>query len=499
MPCRDIVSPTRTLAALAAVTLVTITSGCAPESTLGEQPRSAQAPLVVPGAVIEEGSFVPFTNADCLTLIDHAGTCYGNNPSATYYKYVFPSAPPHPFGPFQLTKDEAVALVLDKSPPPIRYYSFRSYLWQDPATSTVPIAPLGTSLNHTMIAAESGGTGFDEPLVVITAANRTAAERTAEAIVTQLGVDPRWIHVDAIADDDALNLGHDPLQNPQFFMAFRAADAAHAPLEAWRHAVDTGVISARVYRFHFTAGLLADPFPNLPAPRNTCLDEHAPPLGGGSSPEDELDALRASVHAQQINAGATFVGAERFEMTSPSFYQGFECTGLGAAIPSCNGMSPDAVYSTPAKHPLLDDHYWLVVGLNHRNLTGPACASPLYGYNSLAISNGRYDVGIDSLMDDELVGSAFVNAPLAVPPARQDKLYVYRIDRACPAGAGACFDIDSRRPDTCFEPPSAAALDTICPNETVWLMERIYLANDGGHGPDATKIAPPWLLRYKKP
>ncbi len=136
-------------------------------------------------------------------------TYYGNNPSTPYGWWRVPHLDGEAIEPdeargidqFRLRPDEAVVFI-GRTPPPCRYFSYRSYLYRRqyaPDRSRDLLGELGEPLNLTRIAPDEPGDGapFDTQIAVITTASSWLDERLRSILVAQ-GFPPHRIYTDAI-------------------------------------------------------------------------------------------------------------------------------------------------------------------------------------------------------------------------------------------------------------------------------------------------------------
>ena len=345
-------------------------------------------------------------------------TCWKRTESVDYGVYYFPLAAdeqPHPSSlleadgkslAWRLDPREAVVLITD-TPPPAKYFSFRSYVHDRQGTHgrATAFASLGDTLNLLLLGTE-GGEAFDDATVVLTTADAQTAEDVTDLLVGA-GFSQRSINVDVLPGD-LVNLGLND-EADTIRMNFRVA-AILDEAERAAYLANPGATLLRVTPARTDAPILY-PHPEYRQPGNGGSEDNLLPA---------LDALRAAI----LDAHADLSYVE---------------SGINILEPDPNvdcwpGCNRDATYSNTNHFNLFgDDDFLLIYGVNHE-ATGMATYA-----NAVIFGTANDDSGgaVDSRM---MPGSA--RAYLPDHPA--DLLYAWRVARNC-AGQTYCTEV----PYTC--------------------------------------------------
>lgn len=123
---------------------------------------------------VDVGSWVYFDTVTCFERSDYS--CYGANPASPYGSPYFGEFGSNPnLATLQLNSDEAVVVIL-RTPPEMRYYSFVQYLYKRPDSTTEIFGSLSRALNHRQLGTSGSRTPglspFDSYAAVVWAADR---------------------------------------------------------------------------------------------------------------------------------------------------------------------------------------------------------------------------------------------------------------------------------------------------------------------------------------
>jgi hypothetical protein len=410
--------------ALLALALACTDGGPAPPlPTLPTEAPSEIEALEAAGFAVGEGAFLFSDMSGCC---DPDAQCWGNNPSTPYGTPAVPvpdGQPPVPdvagsWGPvpdglartFQLRPDEAV-VTLGTMPPDARYFSFRSYLGDRPATDNSIIGSLGASLNHLVMASERGGeAAWGQPVAILTTLDE-AVDREVRAALVEAGWDPRHIHADRITGEvvaPGLAAGSDT-----FFAVVRAG-------------VFDDVEAGRAY--------LAEP--PLRVLRVTPRAEQPwsepwawPELPARGSGEVEDPAL-AEALGQLVDA-VLAAHPEREALAVEAIPYWLETLACVAEERNCTGDIRDRYSAITPGFELGNDEAVIAVGVNHER-TGKA------SYSSASIQTIEAQRGIESFESPWMPGSArawLPDHPLA------DDLYAWVVARDCGGWPAPCAEV----------------------------------------------------------
>jgi hypothetical protein len=376
---------------------------------------------------------------DCETLPD----CYGNNPTSPY---LFFSLPPHPDDPdslppstsgplpkvpegmlpsYRLEANEALVLF-GELPPKAKYFGLTPYLFERyvGGEATPIFASLSDTLNHTNIQGADGEVFGERIAVVVSsdAATQAAAHAAlieggfAEEAINDLVFPPELLQLGLAADDDVLMLlGRVAL--------FEDPTAGQAYLDE---------VPIEVFRLTPTSSGDA-----LPTPERT-------PRGDGQNEDDLAPALSALEDAIETSLDADGANYESVQIASPAavvlaidpercLEMNTEC--LGDNGDALYAAGPLAVFQGSGDLTLAPDESFYLYGVNH-------VASGKAEYSSAAVYAQAQRVGVASLNDAEMVGSAAAYLP-DHPDA--DKLFVVEVRRDC-GDRTSCLEIDTAFP-----------------------------------------------------
>ncbi|NCG22155.1 MAG: hypothetical protein GWP91_24325 [Rhodobacterales bacterium] len=346
-------------------------------------------------------------------------TCWKRTESVDYGVYYFPLAEaelPHPTSlleadgkglAWRLDPNEAVVLIV-RTPPRAKYFSFRSYVHDRQGASgrATAFASLGDTLNLLLLGTE-GGEAFEDTTVVITTADRQTAQDVTELLVNA-GFTQQSINIDVLPGD-LVNLGLND-EADTIRMNFRVA-AILDEAERAAYLASPGATLLRVSPNRFDAPI-PYPHPDYRQPGNGGSEDYLLPA---------LDALRSAI--LEAHADLTYLES-----------------GINIQEPDPNvdcwpGCNRDATYSNTNQFNLFgDDDFLLVYGVNHE-ATGMATYA-----NAVIFGAANDDSGgaVDSQM---MPGSARFYLP-DHPDA--DLLYAWRFARNC-IGQTYCTEV----PYTC--------------------------------------------------
>ena len=166
------------------------------------------------GFVVQEGSLgmVDVISLCCSGMLP---SCYGNNATFPYLMYTIPPGEGQTVGKtnpwtFQLRPDEAIVLI-GRTPPPVSYFSYRSYLMTryfpaEQARRRI-FASLGDTLNNLTIKTRGiqMGDPFDQNTIIVTTADSGIDKRIRKA-ARKAGLQEDIINTDIIPSS-AVKLG----------------------------------------------------------------------------------------------------------------------------------------------------------------------------------------------------------------------------------------------------------------------------------------------------
>lgn len=477
--------------------------------------------LAEQGYEVKRGSVKLYTKDDCVYSYQVMETCYGNNPAAPYILPVLPywenefrdDSTANAFGPtrdgygntFRFDGSEAI-LIFGVLPPQASYFGLQSYLFTREGTfdtnsipyktlaenepeklptffATIPgnprrvqlLASLSNSINHVVIAGQSGSAFQQERYFIITpdrnmdAAVRAALDRTA--------VEAAHIFTEPLPSTVRAGL-HE--QADDFLTVMRYAmphdgGGPGTPSDVWRNSPPLVVLRVR----DAGRGGPPAPFPPVVIENRTANRE--------DWLRADLDRLMAEVSAKWGQPCAVADCSDRSWnlndlQTPPMNLVGPQCTEIGM---NCLGDTQDTTYQMGPNLPLDNGEIYAVIGaLGTR--TGNAT------YVGLSINNSQMKKGIENVNDAQLQDTALEYANKV---RSADKLYLYFIARDCSGlealTGGHCLAITESML------PSCAPYAGTCGYAKI--VQRNYIRPGTQRGPDSELVLSPKVLKLQRP
>ncbi|MFT4627019.1 MAG: hypothetical protein ACI8PZ_005700, partial [Myxococcota bacterium] len=341
---------------------------------------------------------------------------------------------------FHLREDEALVL-LGHTPPPSRYFSFRSYkaATQVPDWSMV-IGSLGPSTNILTIGDAMGTSApFDAPMALVTTMDG-AVEAEVHALLEANGFASTEIHDDRIVPE-VVNAGLET--GDDLFMSVTRIAVVEDPARAEALYADPGWTLLRLTPSTERPSEAPHPRPDF-LPRGTGTDE--------SRWAEALEALDAAV----VEAYAPQAGVRREAFAA--WFETLDCVEEGF----CSGDIRDRWYARVESFPMADEAtFAVVIGVNHER-TGKA------SYSNFAVDTVRNEIGLSAVNSRDMVGTARWLLP---DHPQADDLYAWVVARDC-----------ALRPEPhCIEVPYACP--GVQPWERMFISFRAYLEPTTGAAP----------------
>jgi hypothetical protein len=367
-------------------------------------------------------------------------TCYGNNPSSPYASPYFGEFGTSPnLATVQLAEDEAIVVVF-RTPPEMRYYSFNQYLYRRADNGTEIFGSLSEALNlgrlGTTGSPEPGASPFDAYAAVVwTADQGTFDEVQADLAESGLPLQainflplPQAIPARPSMPGYELQLGHGS-SSDVFNLLMRTA------LPHDQAALDAYIRENPYYVLRVGPSVHRTPNP-------------APVIGYPSdiSGTTEDARLQAALNRLVSDIGKHYADAYSFRKQTSTYTEhvGWDCISEPS---ECTGDNYDSLYSrdqsTLVRVRDLQD-FVIVVGVNHQ-LAGKAA------YVNSAVYDSRKLASIVSITDaDMTTQSALYHAGIANPRDPRVRayrgLYAYMYSYDC-AGKRFCADIPAPTQD----------------------------------------------------
>lgn len=397
------------------------------------------------------------------------GNAYGNNPSSLYGIYEWLN----PFNfPVSWLGPQDAWVWIGCTPPLVRYFSSRSYLYSSPllpnqttmtystaSSFTTLFASLGDSNNILTINTTAGGP-CNRTAVIITTADEGTAVGLSTAFINA-GLDPGALNIDIVPSSLGLIMGRN-LSTDLFTYLFRVA------LFNDTEAGDRYTSSIwPVYYVYPPSTALPQPFP-LPSlrPRDNRTNEFMY--------NTSLFSITQTIASFWINKGSTLLNTQS---CVPLLIEGYECIATNTC---CLGDNRDTSYVTSSVSYLLpDDHstFLTVTGVNHV-LTMDVI------YANLDVNDDITGDGVIGVTNDYWYGSVQHYVPTI---DNSTVFYAYAIARNCsllPLSLPYCLEVN---------------LTALPSDHGIVVAERAYLQRTSKVGPSDSALLMPIVMQFTLP
>jgi len=472
--------------------------------SLEQKAQDLRADLEHKGYEVARGYWALWSEDDCKYPIRTLGNCYGNNPSAPYalaflphWKDEFADQSLHHAltearrgmsANYRLGEREAL-VVLAELPPAARYFGIQTNVFtretslnpadpiyqsvSDPllrgilfGTSPNPsrmmmVASIGNSTNNVVIQGQSEAVWGQQRFFVITS-DAGMADAMTEAL-EKAGVDKDHVFTEPVSRD-LVRLGYDPAADDLITYIRYALPDDPEQGDQWRKQLPLTVLRVR------GEGGPLDPFPipeYMNKEGNVNYDE--------TQLEGDLKAIRDAVR-QYWNPSCNPAEEQTcppavslFSATRVLDLLGQHCLGhpdKDRGPMNCVGDSQDADYQLSQSLHIDNGEVIAVVGTLGTE-TGNAT------YTSLSVNRFPLLMGVESIDDDKLKGSAVQFTGVVPDPS---KFYVYYLARDCSGLSPWCFEIPRQ---------------LVPQGETIKVIQRNYVNPGSTVGPDPTKVLNP--------
>lgn len=422
------------------------------------------------GWKVSTGSWAYFDVARCFTTPGY--TCYGNNAATPYGSPYFGEYGANPnLATLQLDANEAVVVVF-RTPPPMRYFSFGQYLYKEPGNTTEIFASMSDALNQLRIGTSALGTQatppFDSYSAVVWTADQTTFETAHNALLAG-GLPAEAINhlplpqsIPTPPTEHPLQMGHGA-GSAVFNMLMRTAlPESPADYEAYRQESPFYVLRIG---------------PTTPqAPNPVAVIGYSPEISGVKEGTALLTALNRLVSDIKRNYAASYtLTAQTVSFTTRL---GWDCI---VASEECTGENFDALYSRDVgslvRVKSLQD-FVIVAGVNHQK-TGKASyvTHAVYDAKKLAAIVTATDVDFSSR---SALHHAGITNPRDPRVNQYKNLYAYVFAYDC-AGKSYCASIPA---------PTARNPVGLAPGAPFFVLGRSYLEPRTKVRPAVSEIVP---------
>jgi len=425
-----------------------------------------------PGWNVTTGSWKYFDSVGCFTKPGY--TCYGDNPASPYGSPYFGEYGANPnLATLQLGEDEAIVVIF-RTPPEMRYYSFNQYLFKRGDSSTEIFGSMSEALNlkrlGTTGSAEPGASPFDAYAAVVwTADQNTFDSVQADLLESGLPVHainflplPQAIPANASGPAYDLQLGHG-----SSFDVFNLLMRTALPDD--QAAFDAYVQENPYYVMRVGPGthLAPNPAPVIGYPSDIS--------GIAESPD-----LQAALNRLVSDIGKRYASTFTFKKQTSTYtsHVGWNCI---SEVSECTGDNYDSLYShdvaTFVRVKDLQD-FIIVVGVNHE-------AAGKAAYINSAVYDSKKFASIVSVTDADMSSqSALYHAGVTNPRDPRVRtyrgLYAYMFSYDC-AGKQYCAAIP---------PPTASNPVGLRPGSPFFVLGRSYLEPRTLVRPSQSEIVP---------
>jgi len=421
---------------------------------------------------VTTGSWMYFDSVGCFTTPGF--TCYGDNPSSPYGSPYFDEFGTNPnLATLQLGADEAIVVIF-RTPPEMRYYSFNQYLFKRQDSSTEIFGSMSEALNLRRL----GTTGSPEPgaspfgsyaAVVWTADQNTFDSVQADLLESGLPLNainflplPQAIPARPSEPAYALHLGHGPSSDVFNLLMRTAMPSDQAAFDAYKQENPYYV-------------LRVGPGTHLPPNPAQVIGYPSDISGIAESP-----SLQTALNRLVSDIGKRYGNAFSFKKQANTYTEhvGWDCI---SEISECTGDNYDVLYShdvaTFVRVKDLQD-FIIVVGVNHQQ-SGKAA------YINSTIYDSKKFASIVSVDDADLTSqSALYHAGITNPRDPRVRaykgLYAYMFSYDC-AGKQYCAAIP---------PPTASNPVGLRPGAPFFVLSRSYLEPHTLVRPSDTEVVP---------
>jgi hypothetical protein len=397
------------------------------------------------------------------------GTGYANNAGGDYLSITNIIQGTRVPSEFQLEPDDAI-VIIGQTPPPVAYFSYRSYLFKrhydgEPVRRTL-FASLGDTLNNRVIKTEgtaNGGTNpYNQDVIVVSTADRGVDARVKASALTA-GFSPNIMNTDIIPSA-VVKLGKGKDYDSFAFLNRLSVPEKGHEQELIAYMQNPG--ATVLYLSQPTQARALDPFPT-PALRVR---------GTGMSEADlmpALEALRKSI----LNKYPGYIATEfTTQVWITEWLDGIQ------RKKNILGETRDTSYlRTKADFKLANDpdEFLIVYGVNHQAF-GKAT------YSSFSIYQKDKDLGIKGLNSPD-----FAENTIDYTPKNEFSPYLYacKVARNC-GNDPQCIQIELPE----YLQPCAKVDLT----EDLFVGFRAYLEPDTAVGPNPAELLYDQVIKFKK-
>jgi hypothetical protein len=470
------------------------------------------------GYEVERGYVRLYTEKDCPLSYQEMGMCYGNNPAAPYVTFSVPTWPEEFIDPatdeafgfnyagystsYRLDPREAI-IILGILPPEASYFGLQTYVFtrQDTFNTQSPtylfmedkpplmrmfftkvpqnperlvsLASLSNSINHVVIAEQSGQVFNQQRYFIIT--GDQYLDRTIRDALNQIWVKDDQIFTEQIPANVDLGL-HESADDFVTLMRYAMpADGGEkgTPSDVWRSELPLVVLRVRDTRLDRSP----EKYPVFTEPEERPI----------ASEFNLLDDLKSLVQAVSLKWGQPAAALSAMPMLrvqpSPINMVGPKCLLIGM---NCLADTQDTSYQYSFPLPLGENIVYAVVGTLGTRTNNAT-------YVGLGLTSTMRMLGFDNRSHFDLEDSASDYAPVV---SNAEKFFVYYFTRNCSGldsfTGGHCLEISDSDLPLCDDPASP-----VCDKLSISLRD--YMPLGSQRGPDDNYILPSMVIPLQRP
>lgn len=423
------------------------------------------------------GSWVYLDTTAC--FVTPGFSCYGDNPASPYGSPYFGEYGANPnLATLQLGEDEAVVVVF-RTPPQMRYYSFVQYLYQEAGSSSQVFSSMSKALNFKQMgttgSSEPGASPFNSYAAVVWTADQNTFN-SVQADLLESGLPLQAVNYLPIPQTIPATVPNGPVYD----LHMGHGGSCDILTLLMRTALPGD-------QANYNAYMQENPYYVVRVGPVTHLEPNPAPVIGYPSDISgiaENSRLQVALNHLVSDIEKNYAGAFSLqELTSDyRLYIGWDCI---TGTESCTGDNYDSLYSqnSPAvvKVANLQD-FVLVAGVNHHKTDKAA-------YINFSVYDVNKHAGIVSVADPDLTErSALYHAGITDPNDPRVKqyrgLFAYIFSYDC-AGKQYCAAIPA---------PTPANPVGLQPGAPFYVIQRNYMEPHTLVRPSSTEVIPPQVF-----
>lgn len=452
----------RALLAVVFIIIVIMTVQCLSQAQEGAEFSQASKVQALKDALVRKGFTVEdksFKAAQVVLLCcnGYIENCYGNNAGAPYMTLTYDVNGVAVPEDQKMGPRDAIILI-GKTPPPVKYFSFKSYLFARYSPSTPPddlkvlFVSLGDTINNENVRTSAGkdDSPFGKNVIVICTPD-AGTDRIVRKAAKAAGFPEKMMNTDVIPAS-ITRLGRDDRSDIFLFL-----HRLMLPLKGSEAAVQDYMNNPPYIAFKITPASQDRAPKPFPMPKVT-------PRGTGTTEMDlmpSMENLRSAILTKYDNMNAQELS------TGIWLNEGLDGLQHGTNL---LGEIRDTTYLSTDLFNLADDpgEFVIVYGLNH-DMTKKAT------YSNFSVYGDKLKIGITGRNSEDLYNTA---CDLLPGDPNADKFYIFKLARDCGS------DPESE----CLKIKPSINCPALDPDDPYFIAFRAYLEKETGTGPIWTEL-----------